>query len=100
MPKGLTKGKWADLKEVLLHVPIKARNLAWKDAMDLVEHILRGRNNLAPNLDMKELKFSVECNICKELIAVDEDYVRHALTGTYVHYDCHHRSTGNIGESA
>lgn len=98
MRKALTKGQWANLKEVLLHVPIKTRNLAWKDAMDLVEHILEGRNNLAPEVDVKRGCFAVECNLCRDLIGIDEDFVRHALTGTYVHYDCHHRSTVPIGD--
>lgn len=97
MPKGMTKNQWADLKEVLLHVPIRARNIAWKEAMENVEKILAGRNNLSPDIDLKNTRFAVECKLCRDLIGVDEDFVRHALTGTYSHYDCHHRSSGPIG---
>lgn len=100
MPKAMTKEQWANLKEVLLHVPIKTRNLAWKEAMDLVEQVLAGRNNISPDVDLKHARFAVECALCHEAIGFDEDYVRHALTGTYVHYDCHHRSTERIGETA
>ena len=98
MPKALTKEKWANLKEVLLQVPIKLRNLAWKEAMDLVETILAGRNNLSPDVDAKTGRFAVACDICGDTISVEEDYVRHALTAKYVHYDCHHRSTAPIGD--
>lgn len=97
MAKALTKEKWANLKEVLLHVPIRVRNVAWKDAMSVVEQILEGRNNLTPDIDPKTGRFAIECGLCHEQIDVDEDFVRHALTATYVHYDCHHKSTGSIG---
>lgn len=95
--RAMTRERWASLKEVLLHVPIKARNVAWKEAMNLVEDILSNRNNLAPELDERSGCFAVECALCRQQIGVDEDFVRHAITGTYVHYDCHHRSTGPIG---
>lgn len=96
MPKSLTKVKWAELKEVLLHVSVKARSLIWRDAMEFVEQVISGHNNLAPTVDASTMKYSVECGLCRELIGVDEDYVFHALSAKYVHYDCHHRSSGNI----
>lgn len=92
MPKAMTKDKWASLKEALLHVPIKNRNLAWKQAMDLVDHILSGRNNIAFDVDTELGRFAVSCNICHEPIGLDEDYVRKALTSVVVHYDCHMKS--------
>jgi hypothetical protein len=64
--------------------------------MDFVEKILAGRNNLVPAADARTMKYSVDCGICKELIGLDEDYVFHALSAKYVHYDCHHRSSGSI----
>jgi hypothetical protein len=92
----LTKVKWAELKAILLHVPTKARSAAWRDSMEFVEQILAGRNNLAPTTDARTMRYSVDCNLCGELIKIDEDYVFHSLTAKYVHYDCHHKSTGNI----
>jgi hypothetical protein len=96
MPKSLTKVKWAELKEILLHVPVRARSAAWRDSMEFVEQILAGQNNLAPSVDASTMKYSVECPLCHELIGVTEDYVFHALSAKYVHYDCHHKSSGNI----
>lgn len=100
MPDSLSKVKWADLKEVLLHVPTRARSGAWRESMEFVEQILAGRNNLAPVADARTMKYSVVCELCKELIGIDEDYVFHALSAKYVHYDCHHKSTGNIEGAA
>jgi hypothetical protein len=100
MPQGLTKVKWAELKEILLHVPIKARSAAWRESMEFVDQILAGKNNITPNCDARTMRYSVECGICRELIKLDEDYVFHALTASYVHYDCHHRSSGNIEGAA
>jgi hypothetical protein len=96
MPQSLTKVKWAELKEILLHVPVKARSAAWRESMDFVEKVLAGRNNLAPVADARTMKYSVECDICKDLIGLEEDFVFHALSAKYVHYDCHHRSSGNL----
>lgn len=98
MPKALTKEKWASLKEILLQIPIRLRNLSWKEAMDLVDVILAGRNNLCPDIDPKTGRFAVSCALCSNVISVEDDFVRHGLTSTYVHYDCHHRSTLPIGE--
>lgn len=100
MAQSLSKVKWAELKEVLLHVPIKARSAAWREGMEFIEQVLAGKNNLTPVVDARTMKFSVECELCKELIGINEDYVFHALTAKYVHYDCHHKSTGPIGEQA
>jgi hypothetical protein len=100
MPQSLTKVKWAELKEILLHVPVKARSAAWRESMDFVEKVLAGRNNLAPAADARTMKYSVECDICHELIGLDEDFVFHALSAKYVHYDCHHRSSGNLEGTA
>jgi len=96
MGKALTKEKWANLKEVLLHVPAKARNLAWKEAVDFVETVLAGRNNLALDVDLKSGCFAVACALCNEAIGVDEDYVRKGITAQTVHYDCHHKSSGPL----
>jgi hypothetical protein len=90
--KGMTKGQWTNLKEVLLHLPIKTRNLAWKDAMDLVEKVLAGQSDIAPGVDIDALRFSVECDICHEMIGFEEDFVRKGLTGVWIHYDCHMRT--------
>lgn len=100
MPQSLSKVKWGELKEVLLHVPIRARTAAWRVSMDFVEQVLAGLNNLAPTVNVQTMRYSVPCSICGELIKIDEDYVFHALTAAYVHYDCHHRSTGAIGEKS
>lgn len=99
MAQGLTKVKWGELKEVLLHVPIRARSAAWREAMEFVDHVLAGKNNITPNCDARTMRYSVACDNCGELIKIDEDFVFHALTAKYVHYDCHHRSTGPIGET-
>lgn len=99
MARSLTKLKWAELKEVLLHVPIKARTAVWRESMDFVDKILAGRNNLSPTVDLKTMQYSVACDLCKEIIRVEDDYVFHALTAKFVHYDCHHKSTGNIGDT-
>lgn len=96
MAQGLTKVKWGELKEVLLHVPIRARSAAWREAMEFVDYVLAGKNNLTPPSDARTMRYSVACGICGELIKLDEDFVFHALSAKYVHYDCHHRSTGNI----
>jgi hypothetical protein len=96
MPQSLTKVKWAELKEILLHVPVRARSAVWRNSMEFVEQVMAGHNSLAPVADARTMKYSVECPLCKELIGLDEDYVFHALTAKYVHYDCHHKSTGNI----
>lgn len=100
MPKALTRSQWANLKEVLLHVEIKTRNLAWKEAMDLVEQILAGRNNLAPEIDLKNDCFAVECGLCHKPIGIEEDFVRKGTTAAYIHYDCHHRSTKGLKDLA
>ena len=99
MAQGLSKVKWGELKEILLHVPIRARTAAWRESMEFVDAVLAGRNNLAPTSDLRTMKYSVPCDICSVLIGIDEDYVFHALSAKYVHYDCHHKSTGNIGEA-
>lgn len=98
MSQSLTKLKWGELKEVLLHVPIRARTAVWRASMDFVEAVLNGRNNLAPTVDLKTMRFSVECELCGDLIKIDEDYVYHGIRAKYVHYDCHHRSSKPIDE--
>jgi hypothetical protein len=100
MPQSPTKVKWAELKEVLLHVPIRARSAAWRESMEFVDQILAGRNNIAPTVDAKTMAYSVECRHCNEIIKIDEDYVFHAISGKYEHYDCHHKSSGNIEGNA
>lgn len=98
MARSMTKVQWGELKEVLLHVPTRARTAAWRESMAFVEKVLSGLNNLALNVDVQTMRYSVPCASCGELLAIDEDYVFHALTASYVHYDCHHRSTKPIGQ--
>jgi hypothetical protein len=98
MAKALTRGKWTDLKEVLLHVPIKVRNLAWKEAMSLVDQVLAGRNNLSPDVDLESGRFAVECVLCRQTIDVDEDFVRKGISSTYRHHDCFMRSSLGLND--
>ena len=98
MAKVLTKAQWEDLKKALLSIPTRKRNINWKDAINFIDDILVGRNNVTPDIDVSKGVFAVECVICRKPIAVDEDYVRHAITSTYQHYDCHHKTTASLGD--
>jgi hypothetical protein len=92
MPKAMTKDKWESLKKALLHVPIKNRNLVWKEAVDMIDHVLSSQNNIAPEVDAEFGRFAVSCELCHQPIGLDEDYVRKAITSSVVHYDCHMKS--------
>jgi hypothetical protein len=91
--KGLTKASWNGLKAALLSVPIRGRNMAWKEGLEMVETILDGRNNLAPEIIEKLGKFAVQCDICKDAISLEDDFVRKGMSCVWVHYDCHMRSS-------
>ena len=96
MANSLTRTKWTALRDTLLRVPTRSRNIGWKEALDLVEHILAGRNNLTPDLNLESGRFAVECETCHKAIEVMDDFVRHAISNKFVHYDCHHKTTTSL----
>jgi len=87
-----TKVKWASMKEALLKVPARHRDIAWKEGLEIIEAVLAGRNNLTPDVDIDTMRFSVACEICGNLIMIGEDYVYKGATSKTVHYDCHHKA--------
>lgn len=85
----LLKVEWQELQAALLAVPIRQRTSAWKKGMALVSEALK-LNNLAIKLAPDLMHHAVPCELCKQQIRIDDDYVFKAASGEYRHYDCFH----------
>jgi hypothetical protein len=84
--------EWRELEEVLLSVPVPARTPAWQRLVNFVEDVVKGKNNLAIELDPGESRYSVRCELCGKRIGILEDYVFKALSATFLHWDCNFTS--------
>lgn len=89
--RNMTRAEWKDLQVALLAVPLRCRTASWKKAMDFVEAVAAGKNALAPEIDVENVRWVPGCVLCGNPIRIDQDYVFSALTSTYKHYDCHYQ---------
>lgn len=90
MMRNLTKVEWKELQVALLSVPVRQRTKAWQKASDFIERVLADTNGLAVSLEPDSIHYVPECDLCRQAISIDEDFVFKAITGTYRHYDCFH----------
>lgn len=87
MGKKLTRLDWRDVKASLLLVPPRARTEAWGKLMSLSELVLAQTSDIAREYNPETLRFSVDCDLCKKTISLQDNYVAYA-DGRTRHYDC------------
>lgn len=89
----LTREEWMEVQAGLLSVQTTNRTAQWKKAFSLIETILRGRNNLTPEIVEKAVRYAVSCSICKGSIDLGDDFVFRSVEGVFNHYDCFCRNS-------
>lgn len=89
--ENLVKAEWEEVLKGLLSVSAKQRTQVHAKALEFVEGILARTNELAPPLAADCAHYAVGCRLCGKQIHVIDDFVYHALTGTYSHMDCWYR---------
>lgn len=88
MGKKMTRVDWKDIKSWLMLVPPRARTEAWGKLMSLAELVLAQTSDIAREYSPETLRFSVNCDLCKRSISIQDNYVAYA-DGRTRHYDCH-----------
>jgi hypothetical protein len=95
----LTRVEWKELQAALLSVPARHRTKVWKKAYQFIERVIAGKNALAVPVEQDSIHYVPECQICHKAISILDDFVFHAASATYRHYDCFYSSTSGLADA-